>query len=328
VAARGMSNPATIFPHNDIARSGSMIERKGLEEDLTGLREKNQEIIDKCDTIQKGVTTVRSIAESNNDVFSWIENNILPNFDFFVNNPQIRPILQNLTSALDLTCHMYIDTAMTNLKFADAEVNQAASGVSVFLSTLATPCTEVYSWAVLDASAGTLSPHPLKPLVYDTSHVQQRLASSLLALDTSGKLVKRRSGAWDAFHSSSVDGLSQACHSMREVLTVLLDRHAPNNKVIEAAWWSSNKQAKDGVTKRHKIAYLIFGKDVSSIDSNLLDQIQQDIDSCKALHDKLCAVAHLKEERKEAVKGYLNSMEALLVRILEHKKVLIASKEY
>ncbi len=59
---------------------------------------------------------------------------------------------------------------------------------------------------------------------------------------TSPELESKRAGAWQALESGTQDGPAQAAHSMRELLSQVLDNLAPSEFVQKAPWYKKPKQ--------------------------------------------------------------------------------------
>ncbi|MCE7740021.1 MAG: Hsp70 family protein [Candidatus Heimdallarchaeota archaeon] len=152
------------------------------------------------------------------------------------------------------------------------------------------------------------SPTPLTPLTTVTPIVAL-IQSFLEGIDP--ELESKRAGAWRVLESNLPDSLSQASHSMREVLRQLLDKLAPVSQVELSPWY---QKPKDGppITRPMRIRYAIAGP--SSIPSeSTLAFINGMAEAIAAMYAKLSAETHsAKKPKISTTRMYLNSCEALI----------------
>jgi hypothetical protein len=125
------------------------------------------------------------------------------------------------------------------------------------------------------------------------------------------ELEVKRAGAWEAIESNRPDARTQASHSMREVLRLLLDRLAPTEEVIRAPWY---KKPKNGapVTRAIRIRYALAGmSDVTSESTlSLVTDLAAAVDS---MYAKLSAESHSdKQVTATATRMYLSACEAVI----------------
>jgi hypothetical protein len=148
---------------------------------------------------------------------------------------------------------------------------------------------------------------------FDQKKIQQDLDSFIVNIDS--ELVNKRKGAWEAFVSSRNDKYSQACYSMRDVLTKILDKFCSVDSVRSAEWWSYVTDTKEGVSKKQKIKYFICGNKDSDITAPTLELVTNCVDECKRLHGILIGVAHGADDQR--VKAYLEAMESALMNMFQ-----------
>lgn len=101
-----------------------------------------------------------------------------------------------------------------------------------------------------------------------------RLAEKLDRLLPGLGMPARLHGAWTTFYGGSQDSLAQAAHSMREILTVLLDELAPVKEVKAAPWWKEVPDTAQGVSKRQKIKFFLVGdRDLEDLRVDAIDKL-------------------------------------------------------
>jgi len=125
------------------------------------------------------------------------------------------------------------------------------------------------------------------------------------------ELESKRIGAWKTLESATPDALSQACHSMREVITQLLEKLSPSSEVIKSPWYKKPKEGSP-VTRSMKIRYAIAGSSATVSDStlNFINAMAEVID---AMYSKLSAETHSHKKAKvSSIRIYLNACEALI----------------
>lgn len=139
----------------------------------------------------------------------------------------------------------------------------------------------------LDAALGAISPH----------------------------LVELRAGAWSAIASKRPDALRQAAHSGRELIDQALKEGAPDELIKARSWFEPVKDSRTGVTRRHRLRYLMETRRTPS-DSDLV-VAERACDLVVATDDKLKALAHGRENvEPQDVKDALVAAEIALRRIL------------
>lgn len=132
-------------------------------------------------------------------------------------------------------------------------------------------------------------------------------------------LESKRAGAWQALESGTQDGPAQASHSMRELLSQVLDNLAPSEFVQKAPWYKKPKQ-EPAVTRAMKIRYAITGtSDVQS--ESTLSLINGISEAVNAVYAKLSAESHSRTRLKiSKVRMYLFACEAIIGLIATERK--------
>jgi hypothetical protein len=152
------------------------------------------------------------------------------------------------------------------------------------------------------------SPTPFTPLTIVTPTVAL-IQSFLEGIDP--ELEAKRAGAWRALESNLPDSLSQASHSMREVLRQLLDNLAPASQIELSPWY---QKPKDGppITRAIRIRYAIAGPSPIPSESTLAF-INGMAEAISAMYAKLSAETHsAKKPKISTTRMYLNACEALI----------------
>jgi len=293
-------------------------EREQFKRDLQVARSQDQNLSQKGRTFQMQVNDIVRQTEDRSVMLDWMEKNFLPNWDCFENDPKCKGFTQQISTAMERSIN-WANEADSALSVAEIQFDIAMSGVVLSATDLAATCATISSEVIYIHAENPTDTIILDPLPRDREGIVQKLDQRLNELDPNSKLVDRRQGAWQIFRSCSQSNLTGACHEMREILTFLLDHIADNELIKQAEWWEHVKEPRDGVSKRQKITYLICGKRNEDVDESDIKKIDADIDRCKEIHGKLCAIAHWKPEHRESVKNYLVAMEDILLTILEHR---------
>lgn len=147
-------------------------------------------------------------------------------------------------------------------------------------------------------------------------HVLSRLLS-----EVDPDLESKRLGVWQTFYGDSNDRLGQASHSMREVIRLLLEKLAPDEKVKQCPWYTKPVDLKTDVTRGMRVRYCLSGSSTSVSKSTLkyIEALSKFVDESYA---KLSIEAHAsKESDIPIVKAFLESGELVVLMILLHKKV-------
>lgn len=169
-----------------------------------------------------------------------------------------------------------------------------------------------------------LDPPLRQPTEYRTSHLADEVtkeAIEVLLDDVDVELEQKRQGAWQTFHGTSQDGLSQAMHSMREVLRQLLDMLAPEEEVPRASWYDKPPKAKSLVTRKMRVRFALAGTS-STVSKSTLELVDSLADSVDKTYAKISGEAHRKGEAPRAqVEAYLRLCEAIILILLVNRGV-------
>lgn len=156
-----------------------------------------------------------------------------------------------------------------------------------------------------------------KPSLKEEKEIQDELDRELREIDPS--LCKRRKGAWQTFFSVSADKKAQAAHSMREIFRKLISMWASNDDVKKAEWWLPVKDAKDGVSNKQRIRFLLFGSgDIKYPD--VFESINQEVEKIYESFALLNKTAHGSEQEIQLVESTMKLIESTLLRIIKLKK--------
>jgi hypothetical protein len=140
------------------------------------------------------------------------------------------------------------------------------------------------------------------------------LDDALLRID--GHLVELREGAWAALAARRPDGPRQAAHSARELIDQTLKTAAPDIEVRAMADFKPDTSSQSGITRRHRLKYLlacIHG----SVSGSDLKIVEQACDLTLAVDEKLKALSHSRETAlAEDARDALVAAEMALRRIL------------
>jgi hypothetical protein len=107
-------------------------------------------------------------------------------------------------------------------------------------------------------------------------------------------LVELRDGAWSAIASGRPDALRQAAHSGRELIDQVLKAGAPDQIVKGQAWYHPAKDSRSGVTRRHRLRYLMETRR-GVLSKSDLEVAERACDLLIATDDRLQAIAHGRE---------------------------------
>lgn len=204
-----------------------------------------------------------------------------------------------------------VESAVDEVSF---ELGQVASAFSTRTASTA---------AVLDSDVevrlGAPETHFNFP-VLDRTAVWQEMDDRLRNLGLS-ELVEKRKGAWETFRRAGTDANSQACYSMRDVLTELLDEYAPVEEVKKADWWEPDETRTHDVSKRQKIRYFVWGAEEPPDPD--LEEATEVVEAALRAHNRVVEAAHpgkipgrnatraLLVALEDAVRNLLNKREAV-----------------
>ncbi|KPJ94827.1 MAG: hypothetical protein AMJ53_04345 [Gammaproteobacteria bacterium SG8_11] len=115
------------------------------------------------------------------------------------------------------------------------------------------------------------------------------LDKELLALDKN--LLEIRDGAWAALEAKTDDSLRQAAHSARELITHVLQKAAPNEKVKLQPNFLKDNTSSSGLTRKQRAKLILEDRHGKSSKTEL-KVIDASIDLLLAINDDLQGAAH------------------------------------
>ena len=131
----------------------------------------------------------------------------------------------------------------------------------------------------------------------------------LMKLDP--QLERKRRGAWQTLKGSSADKHAQAAHSMREVLSQLLDKLAPGERVKKASWYKKPKSG-DPVTRAMRVRWAIAGNS-ANVSNSTLEQIESLAKAVDTTYAKLSAEGHEGKVGKDQIShACINACESVI----------------
>jgi hypothetical protein len=166
------------------------------------------------------------------------------------------------------------------------------------------------------------APNTLAPTLYHdaTQHDLDDLLRWTTGLDDLGE---RRREAWMTLERGTPESAAQACHSMREILTHLLDAFAKNADVKKAGWWQPDAQTRAGVSKRHKVKYLMTCKSDVIVSEDLTTALDGQIDRALELHNQAIRLAHHNESATYGTaRLVLTNFEEVTKTLLSYRRSL------
>jgi len=113
------------------------------------------------------------------------------------------------------------------------------------------------------------------------------------------QLERKRQGAWQTLKGSSADKHAQAANSMREILSQLLDKLAPKERVKKASWYKKPKSG-DPVTRAMRVRWAI-AENSANVSSSKLGQIESLVKAVDATYINLSAEGHARKVGKDQI---------------------------
>lgn len=101
---------------------------------------------------------------------------------------------------------------------------------------------------------------------------------------------------------------------MRDLVRKVISKHASNEKVKLAAWWSKAPSTKDGVSLRQRLRLLAYGPTAEANETELA--------LIEHSYELLNKTAHGSKQPENAIEASMKSAEQLLLLILR-RRVLI-----
>lgn len=140
-------------------------------------------------------------------------------------------------------------------------------------------------------------------------------------------LPRRRTGAWDAFHSVSADALAQASHTMRDILALIIAKKADNKTIEQCVWYAErkNKQPETKPNISDRIRFLLFGSSNQKIDeaelgiaaSAVSEYVEDDGDLKKTAHG---SNAFTRDQIKSSMEKIEELLYLIMKRMGQHKR--------
>lgn len=166
------------------------------------------------------------------------------------------------------------------------------------------------------------APNTLAPALYHDA-TQHDLDDLLRWVTGRDELSERRREAWMTLERGTPESAAQACHSMRELLTHLLDTFSQNIEVKKAGWWQHDAQTRDGVSKRHKVKYLMICQSEAIVSEDLTKDLEAQIDRALELHNQAIKLAHHNQSASYGTaRLVLTSFEEVTRTLLSYRRSL------
>lgn len=209
------------------------------------------------------------------------------------------------------------------------ELEQASTVIvgDIFsISSAASTVQMVVSSSVSLTVASSISighaPNTFAPALYHDA-TQHDLDDLLRWTTGRDDLGERRRDAWMTLERATPESAAQACHSMRELLTHLLDTYAKNVEVMKAGWWQPEAQTRDGVSKRHKVKYLMICQSEAMVSDDLTKDLEAQIDRVLELHKQAIKLAHHNQSASYGTaRLVLTSFEEVTRTLLTYRRSL------
>lgn len=147
----------------------------------------------------------------------------------------------------------------------------------------------------------------------------QELKSELEKINT--KLASMFEGAWQTLmDKSKQDRYRQAAHSMRDVITNLLNLLAPHEEVKQAEWYKQIS-TKNQATRPQRVKYAIMGgkpeKEIDEKDVEEIDNLAKDTDD---VYSYLSKFHSIDIEGEILIESYMNRSVDVICLILKLRK--------
>lgn len=132
-------------------------------------------------------------------------------------------------------------------------------------------------------------------------------------------LVRMLNGAMSALNDLSADSVRQACHSMRECLTYLTRSLAPDEGIKNTPWFVADKTSRSGVTRKHRLQYMILGSKANSATKQDVVDLNTDlITATLELNDDIMKSSHdLRETTAEAIRPVFATYCKSLISLID-----------
>ena len=157
--------------------------------------------------------------------------------------------------------------------------------------------------------------------IYDK---KDKVAELLRKVDE--KIHSEFEGMWQTKDDESKkDRVKQSSHSMREVISILLQKLAPDVDVMSCEWYKSEKE--DGLpTQRQRAKYAILGKEgEGKLTDEELAPIYDTVNDFRKRYEDLNGIAHEREEEPETLMPLLESIietgQDLIISLFELREM-------
>ena len=280
-------------------------------EELKATRDQLREVADAARDGAKGHIEIAARADSGIRYIDWLE--------------EAWPALGDeptwYATASGVAYQHQLDSAKAYLEAAQVNASAAMSGVRTVVSGSSGLTTnsaqQLFSNTI---RVGDVFKITLPEI--DRTEAAADLDRLLQGLTGTDVLSLQRRGAWAAFEQATPESLSQAAHSMRKILTTLLDRFANNDMVKKAVWWTATPDTRDGVSKRQKVRFFVVGNALPA-NREVLEELERQVDRALETHSDLIKIAHHDTaESREVVRSYLIALEDALATLLDQRRAL------
>lgn len=276
-------------------------------DELKEARERLRNVSRSAQEQSRGLTYLSERADHGVLYLDWLEKEGFPN---------VQGSSTSYSTASGTAFNNYLTEAAESLARSEIELSSASSSIQVVVSGSSTLATGLVSEIFTAVPVGKDPPELHLP-VTDRGSLEATLDNSLTSFTGVEDLAQRRRGAWQTFYSGGEDRLAQAAHSIREILTTLLDDFSPNNAVMAAPWWTPVKDTHDGVSKAQKLQYFIIGVgDPSTIVG--FGEVERQVAEAGKVHGSNIKFAHHRmSASEEAVRTEMTAMEDVIESLFE-----------
>jgi len=136
-------------------------------------------------------------------------------------------------------------------------------------------------------------------------------------------LATRLNGAWQTLEDrSKLDRFSQSSTSVRELVTGLLNKLAPHEKVMEA-WWYEQSPGAQRAKRNQRIRYAIVGNN-NNISEKELKIIIELVDNLYKEFKRLNKITHQQQYERSLevrIKGIIDQCQIHLLKVLELREI-------
>ena len=148
---------------------------------------------------------------------------------------------------------------------------------------------------------------------------RKELESDLRKIDE--RLADMYEGAWQTLmDKSKLDRYRQTAHSMRDVITNLLNLLAPHEEVKRAEWYEQIS-ATNQVTRRQRVKYAIMGgKTEKTIDEKDLEEINNLAKDTNDVYHDLSEFHSIDAEGEILIESYMDRSVSVICLILKLRK--------